>query len=194
MHLTKLFMTAIVAVALVFGAAATQAQQIPNIRVAYVVPQGNWASDQKFPMPLADFRENPPGRGIEATVRAGDDAARVAYGAGNPLDPVGDDLRVFHIVGGGVDHTRDQHLVRAQTAVGKMAELVRVSGIGEGQHKASDVGFHQLRQDLLKRHVQVVRTLVVAPTDVKPHRFTRKIPQAAIDRGHHGLDELEKIR
>ena len=44
MRLSKLLTTAIAVVLLVFDVAATQAQQIPKIRVAWVVPQGNWAS------------------------------------------------------------------------------------------------------------------------------------------------------
>jgi NitT/TauT family transport system substrate-binding protein len=37
-------MIAIIVVPLAFGTATTQAQQIPKIRVAWVVPQGNWPS------------------------------------------------------------------------------------------------------------------------------------------------------
>jgi NitT/TauT family transport system substrate-binding protein len=44
MRLSKLVVIAIVSVLLVFCAVASQAQQVPKIRVAWVVPQGNWAS------------------------------------------------------------------------------------------------------------------------------------------------------
>ena len=52
-------------------------------------------------------------------------------------------------------------------------DLMRVARIGEGQHEAADLGLQDHRQDVLERHVAVVRALVIAPADVQPDAVAR---------------------
>ena len=55
---------------------------------------------------------------------------------------------------------------------------------------AADPRLVQMRQQLLQRHVEVVRAFVVAPANVQPHLAPGDVGQRAVD----GLDrEIEKV-
>src|SRR5262249_35224090 len=71
--------------------------------------------------------------------------------------------------------------------------FVRVPWIGEWQVQAANLGATQDRQNIRERNVLVVRSLVVAPTDMKPHFAARDTDEGRVDGGDHSVHELLEI-
>ena len=74
-----------------------------------------------------------------------------------------------------VDDAGDDDLVVGQRLRCKHAVFVRMARVGERQHEAADIGLLQDRQDVVERHVAVVRPLVIAPADMEPHPVARHV-------------------
>ena len=47
--------------------------------------------------------------------------------------------------------------------------------------------------EVLQRHVEDVRSLVVAPAHVQPHPVRRHVAQRAVERRHRDVDEVEEL-
>ena len=135
-----------------------------------------------------------PGRGVEAAIGAGHHAMRVADRARDVFEPVGDDLRMLDKPGQVVDDPGDDDLVIGQRKLLQHAPFVLMPRVGEGQHKAADIGLFQQRQDLFERHVAIVRPLVIAPADMQSDAVARNVGDGAVDRLDDALDKAEEVR
>ena len=65
--------------------------------------------------------------------------------------------------------------------------------IGERQHEAADIGLLQGRQDVVERHVAVVRRFRVAPAHVQADAVARNVDERPVDGRHHLLDERDEL-
>ena len=73
------------------------------------------------------------GRGVEAAIGAGEHAARIADRPRDPLDAVGDDLRVLHEVRQRVDHAGDQQLISASRIFSSTRNSCAWRGLANGR-------------------------------------------------------------
>ena len=117
-------------------------------------------------------------RGVEAAVGAGEDAPRVAHGDGGALEALGDHLGMLDVVRRRVDHAGDERRSAESRLRREHAVLVGVARVRHRQHERARAGLEHPRQDLLERHVEVVRPLVVAPADVQAHALRGDSRQA----------------
>jgi hypothetical protein len=107
--------------------------------------------------------------------------------------PVGHYLRMLDVVGDRIDDAGHQHLVLRQGLMLKHLVFVCVPWIGEWQVQAANFGPTQDRQNICERHVVIVRSLVVAPTDMEPHFVARNIDEGRVDGSDHSFNELLEI-
>jgi len=68
-----------------------------------------------------------------------------------------------------------------------------MAGIGERQHQGADVHSCDQRQYRCKRHVAIVRPLIISPAYMHPDPVARDVAQRRVDGRNHALDEIEKI-
>ena len=134
------------------------------------------------------------GAGVEAAIGAGLNAARVAHDLRHALQAVSNSFRMLDDVGERIDHPRHDELIVMQRNFLQVGIVVRVLRIGEGQNEPADIGFEQERQDVLQRHIAIVRTLVVAPANMQAHPIARHVDERLVDGRHDPLDEIEEIR
>ena len=66
-------------------------------------------------------------------------------------------------------------------------------GLANGSTKPPTLAFCRMRQDVLERHVAVVRALVIAPAHMQPHPVARHVDDRLVDRLDDPLDEAEEI-
>ena len=64
--------------------------------------------------------------------------------------------------------------------------------IGERQNKAADFGGKQSGENVLERHIAIVRRFGIPPAYMQAHAVTRHIDERAVDRGYDLLDEIDK--
>ena len=79
------------------------------------------------------------GGGVEPTIGSGQHTAGVADGRRDPLDAVGDDLRMLHEVRLRVDYAGHDQLIVGERRGPQQAVLVRVAGVRKGQNKGPDI-------------------------------------------------------
>ena len=97
------------------------------------------------------------GKGAEAAVGAGDDVLAADH-LGVLHDAVGDELRMLDEVRGGIDHAGDDGLAVRQLDVLPHLPLVAVARIGAGERHRHRLGLQDDVDDVLQRHVAVMRT------------------------------------
>src|SRR5215471_2817783 len=131
-------------------------------------------------------------RGIEATVGAGDDSARVADRTHDPLDALRDHLWVLDEVGERVDDTRHHDLIFGERRLSETASFMGMAWVGEWKHQRPNPGLAQDWQDFSEWNVAVVRRLIVTPANVHPHSITRDGFECSVDGRYHFLDKLEE--
>src|SRR5262249_53554855 len=112
---------------------------------------------------------------------------------GDALEPFGHYLRMLDGVGDRIDDAGHQHRIFRQGLMLKHLVFVCVPWIGEWQVQAANFGPTQDRQNICERHVLIVRSLVVAPTDMEPHFVARNIDEGRVDGSDHSVNELLEI-
>lgn len=136
----------------------------------------------------------PARRRVEAAIGRGQHGAGIADRSRDPLDPVRHDLGMLDDVGQRVDHARHQDLTALQGKFLEAAKFVRVARAGEGEIQGSDVRLLHGRQNILERHVAVVRRFRIAPADVKAHPVGWNVLERDVDHCDDIFDEFEKHR
>jgi len=95
-------------------------------------------------------------------------------------DPLRDELRVLDVVRLDLDHVGDQHRALRQPDLLEDRPLVRVTRIGGLELYRVGPGLPDHVDDLLERHVAVVRARVVAPAQVHAHLLGRDVDERAV--------------
>jgi len=121
-----------------------------------------------------------PDKGIEATIRAGDNilAAQHARETHNSL---GHNLRVFDIVGARIDHSRNKYLSFGQTHLLEYLPLMLVARVGsfEGERPALDC--QEQVDNLLQGNIPVVWTVIIAPANMHAYLVRRETAKSIIE-------------
>src|SRR5262249_61683500 len=81
-------------------------------------------------------------------------------------DALGDELGMFHHVGGVADDTRDEHLARGQLHILPHLPFVLVTRIGALDHVGADVHLEDEVDDVLERYVRGMRSRPASPADL----------------------------
>ena len=152
--------------------------------------------DQRAELAVGDLRIHP--------ARVADKGRETAIGAGeHPLasDDVGEladalrhQFRVLDVVGAGVDHAGDQHLVVRQFGIAPHRPFMGMPRVGGLERDRLRLSLQDDRQDLLQWNVEVVRALVVAPAQMQPRRTGRHIRQRVVERLDLLFGLLEEFR
>ena len=95
-------------------------------------------------------------------------------------ESLGHDFRMLDEIRHGIDNARNEILVVGQWQQLETAVFVRVPGICEWQNEGADIRLPNDRQDFTQRHVEVVRALVIAPTDMQPNAVAWQVAQALL--------------
>ena len=118
---------------------------------------------------------------------------RIADRAGGVLDAVSYDFGMLDVVGGGVDDPGHDRPVGWRRALCQDAVLVRVPRVGHGQDQPAHAGGIQVRREVLQRHVEDVRSLVVAPAHMQANPVRRHVAQRAIQSRDGDIHEVEEL-
>src|ERR1700677_3728748 len=76
----------------------------------------------------------------------------------------------------------------------KASHLMGMAWIGEWQHQGADVHSCHQRENRRKRHVAIVRRLIISPAYVHADLVARNVTQRLIDGRNDAFDETEKFR
>ena len=97
-------------------------------------------------------------------------------------------------IGQAVDHAGDQNLIAGKRSCGEAAEFVGVPRIGEWQNQAAHIGGEQRRQNVVQRHVAIVRRFGIAPAHMQAHAVARHVDECPVDRGDDLFDKINERR
>src|SRR5208282_6137775 len=134
-----------------------------------------------------------PGRGVKAAIGTGHHTPRVADGARDVFEPVGNDLRMLNKAGQIVDDPGGDDLIGGKWKFLQYAIFVLMPGIGKGQHKPANIGPLEDRQYVAKRDIAIMRPLVIAPANVETHPVAGHIDDCLVDCRDDPLDKAEKL-
>ena len=113
--------------------------------------------------------------------------------AGEANDALSDQRRMFDVIGRGVDHARQQHLVLWKLDVLPNRPLVGMARISGFKHQALNLCAKHDLDDLAEIDVVGMRPLIVAPADVHAHHVRRHLGERVIEHLDVECGALEKL-
>ena len=104
-----------------------------------------------------------------------------------------DQFRMLDKIGGGVEHSRNEHLIVGQFDIAKDGPLMFVARIGPFQRNGLWPGFEHNAQNVFEGNITMVGAFIVAPAQVEPHAVWRQITQGMIEGFNIRFSNFEKF-